>query len=812
MRLGALIVLAAACGDNHAVDPVPVVSGAATLTLADGVVTLAVANHELLTFGADAFQVGTVDDLESGESFDPYWLFTDPPIVPESLVWHVPSRITAVESDPNKLVLDLGDGTTATFATAATDCFTLKLESSATSVAYLRVRPDASPTEGFYGLGEWGDSVNHRGKLRPMQMEGDFTMEGADNEDHVPVPLILGSEGWGMFVQSDRAGAFDVARQSDTRIDATFGTAAASSEGLVVHLFTAPQPLDLLAHYYDVTGYPGIPAPWAYGPLLWRDGNASQAQVIDDIAQIRSRNLPTSGIWFDRPYATGVETFDFDPVKFPDPPTMLAALHDAGFRYGVWHTPYVAPDDQQDPAGTEHDYAQAHGYFPLQTGVLVNQWGKPIDFTNPDAYVWWKQNLDKYTQPLESGGYGVEGFKLDYGEDVVVGINGQRTPWLFKDGSDERTMHRGYTLLYHQIYRDQLATDGAFLLTRTGRWGDQTKGMIIWPGDLDATFDREGAMIGGSKAVGGLPAAVIKGLSLAASGFPFYASDTAGYRHSPATNECWLRWVEANAIASAMEVGDSSSEQPWEFTAQNGRTQHTLDVYAKYASLHLRLFPYAWTLAQDMKTTGRPLVRPFGLAFPAMGVHPDDEFLFGDNLLVAPVVSEGATSREVVIPEGTWYDWWTGEKISGPTTITVAADLDTLPLYFRDAIPMLRDTIQTLSPVHNSPTDSFATDAGDLWVRMVAGAYAHLDVYDGSRVYTNGNQIDVVIGSVFKRAVIESIATPRPTSVHDAVTTFTEVTSLAALKASPSQCWFWEPAAGGTLWIHAAAPTTLTID
>ena len=809
MRLGALLLFFAACGDNQAVTAVPVVSGAATVTLAGDAIAFARGNQTLLTFGADAFQVGTVDDLDSGASFDPFWLFTDPAVVPETLVWHVPTKMTVLASSPSALVVDLGEGTTATFAAAAADCFTLTLAPSTDNVAYLRVRPDADATEGFYGLGEWGDSVNHRGKLRPMQMEGDFTMEGADNEDHVPVPLIVGTRGWGMFVMSDRAGAFDVARQSETRIDATFGTADASRDGLVVHLFSAAQPLDVLAHYYDVTGYPGIPAPWAYGPLLWRDGNANQAQVIDDIAQIRTRHLATSGIWFDRPYATGVETFDFDPLKFPDPPAMLTALHDAGLRYGVWHTPYTAPAGEQDPAGSQHDYAMAHGFFPPQTGVLINQWGKPIDFTNPDAYAWWKQNLDTYTLPLGAGGLGVEGFKLDYGEDIVVGLNGQRTPWLFADGSDERTMHRGYTLLYHQIYRDQLAQDGAFLLTRTGRWGDQTKGMIIWPGDLDATFDREGAMVGGSKAVGGLPAAVIKGLSLAASGFPFYASDTAGYRHSPATNECWLRWVEANAIASAMEVGDSSSQQPWEFTPENGRTQHTIDVYAKYATLHLRLFPYAWTLARAMNQTGRPLVRPFGLAFPEMNLHPDDEFAFGDNLLVAPIVTEGATSREVAFPTGTWFDWWTGERIVGPATKTVSADLDTLPLYVRGAVPMLRDTIETLSPVAASSTvDSFATDPGLAWVRLAGDG--DVTIYDGTHVAAHGHAITIAPGNVFAGAMIEEIATTQPTGVHDANGTLAALGSLAALKAAPAG-WFWEPATGGTLWIKSPGGN-LTID
>ncbi len=812
------------CGDNLAITPVPVASGAATITLSDdhSAVVFARAGQPLLTFHADAFEVGTVDDLDSGDSFDPYWLFTDAPVAPDSLIWHVldpETALTVRASSPSELVLEASAGgttATVTFRAAAPDCFTLKLDATTDRqhVAYLRVRPDAGASEGFYGLGEWGDRVEHRGTLRPMQLEPDLTAEGSDDENHVPVPLVIGTRGWGLFAMTDRPGVFDVARQSATRIDATFGTGEASGDGLLVHLFSAAAPLDVVAHYYDVAGYPGLPAPWAYGPLLWRNGTASQAQVIDDIAQIRSRHLATTGIWFDRPYATGVETFDFDPGTFPDPPAMLAALHDAGLRYGIWQAPYTADASKGDPAPAQHDYAAAHGFFPPMTGVLVNPWGKPLDFTNPEAYAWWAQNLAAYTLPLGGGGLGVEGFKLDYGEDVIVGIDGHRTPWRFDDGRDERTMHRGYTLLYHQIYRDQLAPEGALLLTRTGRWGDQTKGMIVWPGDLDATFDRAGALIGATHAVGGLPAALIKGIGLAASGFPFYASDTGGYRQSPASNECWLRWVEANAVASAMEVGDASSEQPWEFTAANGRSQHSVDVYARYASLHLRLFPYAWTLAHELAHTGRPLVRPLGLAFPDLGVHPDDEYAFGDALLVAPVVTEGATARDIQFPAGDWYDWWTGDKIGGPVVQHVVADLDTLPLYLRGGaiVPMLRDTIETLSPVAASSTvDSFATDPGVLWLRASPGAAA-ITLYDGTRVVADAAGYEYTPGTVFARgALFELIATARPAGVRDTNGPLVETASLAALETAGTG-WFWEPATGGTLWIAVAGANRVTTE
>jgi len=784
-----LLLLVAACGDDVVQHSATLTSGAATLTFDAGTLTLARDGAVRLTFGKDGFRVGTVDDLDSGDSFDPYWLFVDmPPEPPAGLAWHG-GALRLASADDAHLVVAV-DGATIAFTPEGTDGFLAMVTPSAQNVAYLQLAPDADAHEGFYGLGEWPDVVDHRGTLRPMQMELDTTAEGADNEDHVPVPLVIGTTGWGMFVESRWPGAFDVARASDTRVTVTYGT-----DLLGFHLFTAAAPLDVLGRYFDVTGYPGLPAPWALGPLIWRDENASQAQVLDDIQQIRSRHLATTGVWFDRPYSTGVETFDWDAVKFPDPHAMLSALHDAGLRYGIWQTPYTAAASNADPAQAQLDYATAHGFFPSQTGVLVNPWGAPIDFTNPDAYAWWQQNLRAYTD-----GDGVEGFKLDYAEDVVLGVLGKRTPWRFHDGSDERTMHYDYQLLYHRVHREVLPPGNGLLLTRTGRWGDQVQGMIIWPGDLDASFAHAGDTVMGQStlAVGGLPAAVTKGIGLSASGFPFYASDTGGYRHSPPNREVWLRWVEANAVMPAMEVGDSSSQTPWEFTAANGRDQAALDTYARYASLHLRLYPYTWTYAQQMAMTGRPIERPLGLAYPALAAHPADEYALGDSLVVAPVVAAGQTSRQVLLPPGDWLSWWDGSAQTG--TITAPADIDTLPLYLaRGAIiPMLRPTIETLSPVASGSTaDSFASDPGVLYVRIAPGPASSFTVYDGTLLSQAPGAVTYTPGSVFTQAAMfEVIATAQPTAVGSLM----QRASLAALESAPDG-WFWENATGGTLWI-----------
>src|SRR5207237_1141683 len=125
---------------------------------------------------------------------------------------------------------------------------------------------------------------------------------------------------------------FDVAKTEPDLVEVTYGTAEQSASGLDFHLFAAEHPLDVTRRYYDVTGEPLLPAQWALGPLLWRDENRDQAQVLDDIAQLRARDLAFSGMWLDRPYATAVNTFDYDVAKFPDAGAMIDAIHAAGLR------------------------------------------------------------------------------------------------------------------------------------------------------------------------------------------------------------------------------------------------------------------------------------------------------------------------------------------------------------------------------------------------------------------------------------------------------------------------------------------------
>lgn len=737
---------------------------------------------DLIAFDTTGIQVGTVPMINDVLSYDPYPLVTHDPLYtpPEDLAWHAVKTAALGEVTDTSIQVKLGlEGDlnatlTTTLAADGRWSFLFELSDGGPPVVFVRLRAKVDKAEGFYGLGELFDDVNHRGKIRAMQTELAPELESFNNEAHVPIPFLIGSTGWGLFVESFLPSSFDVATQADDRVEITVGTGPFSGAGLRFHLFAETAPLDLTAHYYAVTGQPRLPARWALGPWVWRDENDSQQQVIDDANIMRDLDLPCSGIWIDRPYASGVNAFDWDPAKFDDAPAMMAALHGLGYRVALWHTPYVDPDDEDTK--TLYEKAKSEGWFPNPTGAATSKWGAPLDFTNPDAFAWWQAQLKKYT------GMGIEGFKLDYGEDIAVGLGGIRNEWGFADGTDERTMHSVYQLLYHRAYAELLPDDGGFLLCRAGTYGDQVNGSIIWPGDLDANFAKHGDKVDDYVAVGGMPASMIAGIGLGPSGFAFYGADTGGYRHAPPDKETFIRWFEQTALSTVMQIGTNSNDTAWEFGADKVKDDEIIELYRRYTRLHLRLWPYEWTYAKRILTTGRPIQRPFGLQHPELGDHRWDQYFFGDDLLVAPITEAGVTAREVHLPPGDWLDWWTGKTLEGGRITTVQAPLDTLPLFVRAGaiIPLLRPTIDTMAPTTDpARVDSFASDAGVLHVRIAPGPDHSFELYDGTVIsQTTADQVVTVTlmaGSEFDNGFELEILTPDGLVTQSAETGTVEV-------------------------------------
>jgi alpha-D-xyloside xylohydrolase len=480
---------------------------------------------------------------------------------------------------------------------------------------------------------------------------------------------------------------------------------------------------------------------------MWRHVD-SQAEVESDVAMIRSLHIPTTTFWIDDGWQVALNTLDFTPAKYTDPAGLTATMASLGFKLFGWNSPYLeapAAGGTPDEAQALYPTVAADGYFVQQQGVPFGALGPGgglqyglLDFTSAAATGFWD---GRAAVPV---GLGMNGFKLDYGEDMVPELFGQRLGLTLSDGETERTA-RNYPLHYHGAYRDALATpvhdgdasgidagagDGGVLVVRASTYGGATVADIVWPGDLDNGFQHYGDASGsGTLLVGGLPSSIVAAQTLSASGFALYGADTGGYRGGAPTEESLLRWAEHTALSMVMQLGPGENKYPWNYSPA------AVTTYTALANLHQSLVPYLAELLTAAQTNGTPTIRPLPLAYPADGEAPsfaDGEYLLGPSLLVTPVVTVGATTQQVHLPPGAWFPYWGGSSVSGPTTLTAPAVLGQPPLYVLAGtlLPLLPAGVDTLVASDDPSTVSLSAMAGlddaSAWVSGPASA-AYLD-------------------------------------------------------------------------------------
>jgi len=671
---------------------------------------------------------------------------------------------------------------------------------------------------GFYtGLGERYDHVDPRGEIVGMQLELDAAYESGTTDRHVPVPWLVSSNGYGVFVRDRQAGAWDVASTDPSVVRSTFEGSA-----LDVTIVTDPDPLAVVAKLTQLTGLQRRTPGWVLGPMMWRHVD-DQAELETDLAHIRALHIPTTTYWIDDGWQVALNTLDFDSTKYTDASALAASMTSLGFKLLGWNSPYL-----QAPA-TSGAQNEAQALYPMaeDAGTFVELGGAPfpapgpgaathyglVDFTRPAATTFW---VGRASSPVAIG---MDGFKLDYGEDMVPTILGVRLGLTLADGETERTA-RDYPLVYHGAYRQALAgapdgggadggaKDDGLLIVRASTYGGASVADVVWPGDLDNGFEHYGdANAAGVRLVGGLPASLVAAQTLSASGFALYGADTGGYRGGAPTEEALLRWAEHTALSMVMQLGPGENKYPWNYDA------NAITTYTALANLHQSLVPYLATLLAAAEADGTPTIRPLPLAYPADTDAPafaDTEYLLGPALLVAPVVTEGATSRQVHLPPGAWFSYWGGAAVQGPATLTAEAPIGQPPLYVLagTVLPLLPSGIDTLVASSDPSTVSLSQRAGeDAAAAWVSGQGA-ATCLDGSVVTVADGASGVTVGwapAGTGNAITLTLDLSQRTGTKTPLTTVTAVTGASLTTESSASAV--TTATGSAVYLSGDAAT-----
>lgn len=514
--------------------------------------------------------------------------------------------------------------------------------------------------EVVYGLGERFDSLTRNG--RTVDFYNKDAVGTTSRRSYLNIPFYLSTKGYGLFLNSSA--------KTDWQIGTTDLSAlqfAVLDSQIDYFVIGGKTPKDIIKGYCTLTGFAKLPPLWSFG--LWMSRNSYVSwEVVDDVAKkVRENDIPCDVLhldtaWFNRDWNCDLK---FSQERFPNPKENIERYKKDGFKISLWQYNFIPPNDDNE----NYHEAVKYGYLskdkdgkPYQLpDSCQGSWVKDvtIDFSNPDACKWYGDKIKELIQ------LGAAAIKTDFGEGIAEDAIYQNIVG--------KHFHNLYSLVYNRVIFNATkeVSDENIVWARSGTAGSQ-RYPLHWGGDSQCTFE---ALAGTLRA----------SLSLGLSGIPFFSHDIGGFLGTP-TDELYVRWAQLGFFSSHSRchgVGDNNYREPWRFSKE------ACDIFRYYDKLRYSLMPYIYEQAEKCTQTGLPMTRALYFEYPEdRNVrHIDDEYLFGDSLLVAPVLKPLSKTdiREIYLPKGTWFDYFTKEKIeSTGMWIRKKVDLKTMPIFVKE--------------------------------------------------------------------------------------------------------------------------------
>jgi alpha-glucosidase len=524
------------------------------------------------------------------------------------------------------------------------------------------------PDEDFYGLGDKSGNLNLRGR-RFQNWNTDAYSFGWDQDPlYRTIPFYTGlhnKSAYGIFFDNTFRSHFDFGKEDYTKT--SFWSDGGELQYYYIH---GPHVMDVVKRYQSLTGTHPMPPKWALGYHQCRWSYYPESKVKEIAEGFRSRNIPCDAIYLDIDYMDGYRCFTWNKKHFPDPKRMIRELSAIGFKTVVMIDPGIKVDDNYwvFKEGKENNYfcRRSDDYY-MEGHVWPGRCQFP-DFTNPKVREWWG---GLYKELVDMG---VAGVWNDMNEPAVFGSgtfpNDVRHHYDGRRGS-HRKAHNVYGMQMMRSTYDGLKklmrNKRPFTITRAGYAGMQRYGSV-WTGDNVATWEH-------------LRMGNIQCQRMAMSGVPFCGTDIGGFSGEP-DGELFTRWIQLGTFAPFMRAhsaGDTAAREPWSFD------EPFTSINRKFIELRYRLLPYLYSVFWEHHRYGFPILRPMVMLeqHELKNHYREDEFAYGDKILVCPILEQGAISRMVYLPVGLWYNYWTNELLTGGSEQHIEASIETMPLFIK---------------------------------------------------------------------------------------------------------------------------------
>lgn len=525
--------------------------------------------------------------------------------------------------------------------------------------------------ECFYGLGDKATQLNLKGK----RLENFATDQYAFQKDQEPlykvVPFYIGlqnKQSYGIFFDNTFRTYFDFCheRRNVTSFWAEGGE-------MNYYFIYGPQMQDVVTTYTDLTGKPELPPLWALGYHQCKWSYYPESNLKEVAARFRELKIPCDALYLDIDYMEGFRCFTWNKEYFPDPKRMVAELAEDGFKTVVIIDPGIKIDKEYAvyKEALEKDYFCKRADGPYMKGkVWPGECNFP-DYTNPSVREWWAGLFKELISDI-----GVKGVWNDMNEPAVMEVPNKTFPMDVRHDYDGNPCsHRKA----HNIYGTQMARatyhgvkrfaypKRPFVITRSAYAGAQ-RYTSSWTGDNVATWEH-------------LWIANIQVQRMSISGMGFTGSDIGGFAEQP-SGELYARWIQLGVFhpfCRTHSSGDHGDQEPWAFD------EEVIDITRKFVNLRYQLLPYLYTMFWQYIEEGIPMLKPL-VYYDQEDIqthYRNDEFVFGNQILVCPILEPNALGRRMYIPRGLWYNYWTNEEVKGGKEIWVDTKFDQIPIFVK---------------------------------------------------------------------------------------------------------------------------------